>query len=134
MRLKLWAAMTVVMLADTAAAEGQLYRLARTDAPVTVNCGANRRPVVRYVTSGGIREQQVSCVSTARRVQDAREGVRHRSWKKTALVVGGATAAGAGTGALIGGKKGALIGAAVGAGAGTVYEVHKRHRHRHRRR
>jgi hypothetical protein len=46
-----------------------------------------------------------------------------RSWKKRAIVIGGSSGAGAGLGALIGGKKGALIGAAIGGGAGTVYEV-----------
>ena len=49
-----------------------------------------------------------------------------RDWKKTAMVVGGSTAAGAGLGAIFGGKKGALIGAAIGGGAGTLYEVRKR--------
>jgi hypothetical protein len=48
-----------------------------------------------------------------------------RSWKKRAIVIGGSSGAGAGLGALIGGKKGALIGAAIGGGAGTVYEVTK---------
>jgi hypothetical protein len=49
-----------------------------------------------------------------------------RNWKKTAMVIGGTTAAGAGVGAIFGGKKGALIGAAIGGGAGTIYEVRKR--------
>jgi len=49
-----------------------------------------------------------------------------RDWKKTALVIGGSTAAGAGLGAIFGGKKGALIGAAVGGGASTIYESTKR--------
>lgn len=48
-----------------------------------------------------------------------------RDWGKTALVIGGTTAAGAGLGAIFGGKKGALIGAALGGGAGTLYEVKK---------
>ena len=48
-----------------------------------------------------------------------------RNWKKTALVIGGSTATGAGVGALVGGKKGALIGAAIGGGASTLYEVRK---------
>ena len=46
-----------------------------------------------------------------------------RSWQKRALVIGGSSGAGAGIGALIGGKKGALIGAAIGGGGGTVYEM-----------
>jgi hypothetical protein len=54
------------------------------------------------------------------------ERAPRRDWKKTAMVVGGTTAAGAGVGAIFGGKKGALIGAAIGGGAGTIYEVRKR--------
>ena len=49
-----------------------------------------------------------------------------RSWKKTALVIGGSAGAGAGVGALAGGKKGALIGAAIGGGAASIYEAIKR--------
>ena len=49
-----------------------------------------------------------------------------RTWKKTALVIGGSTAAGAGIGGLIGGKKGALIGTAIGGGGSTIYEAMKR--------
>jgi hypothetical protein len=49
-----------------------------------------------------------------------------RDWKKTAMVIGGSTAAGAGLGAIFGGKKGALIGAAIGGGAGTLFEVGKK--------
>jgi hypothetical protein len=49
-----------------------------------------------------------------------------RDWKKTAMIIGGSSAAGAGLGAIFGGKKGALIGAAIGGGASTIYEVQKR--------
>jgi len=48
-----------------------------------------------------------------------------RNWKKTAILIGGSTAGGAGLGALVGGKKGALIGAAIGGGASTIYEATK---------
>ena len=60
-----------------------------------------------------------------RRVARAAEPEPRRDWKRTALVIGGSSAAGAGVGALVGGKKGALIGAAIGGGAGTVYEITK---------
>jgi hypothetical protein len=60
-----------------------------------------------------------------RRTTTARVG-RGRDWTKTAMVIGGSGAAGAGLGALFGGKKGALIGAAIGGGAGTLYEVRKK--------
>jgi hypothetical protein len=49
-----------------------------------------------------------------------------RDWKKTAMVIGGSSAAGAGLGGIFGGKKGALIGAAIGGGAGTLFEVKNR--------
>jgi hypothetical protein len=61
----------------------------------------------------------------ARRVVEV-ERPRGRDWKKTALVIGGSTATGAGVGAIFGGKKGALIGAAIGGGASTIYESQKK--------
>jgi len=59
----------------------------------------------------------------ARRVPARTVERRGRDWTKTAMVIGGSTAAGAGIGAIVGGKKGALIGAALGGGASTIYEV-----------
>jgi hypothetical protein len=71
-------------------------------------------------------------VRTVTTVQDAPrpttrvvERAPRRDWKKTALVIGGSTATGAGVGAMFGGKKGALIGAAIGGGASTIYESTK---------
>lgn len=49
-----------------------------------------------------------------------------RSWGKTALVIGGSTASGAGVGGIVGGKNGALIGAAIGGGAASIYEATRR--------
>ncbi|HEX6209395.1 MAG TPA: hypothetical protein VF136_01380 [Methylomirabilota bacterium] len=62
----------------------------------------------------------------APRVVSERAAKPKRSWKKTALVIGGSAGAGAGVGALAGGKKGALIGAAIGGGAASIYEAVKR--------
>lgn len=50
----------------------------------------------------------------------------HRSWAKTAMIIGGGTAGGAGVGGIVGGKKGALIGAALGGGAASIYEATRR--------
>ena len=57
-------------------------------------------------------------------------------WQKhrDKLTVAGAATAGAGIGALTGGKKGAAIGTAVGAGSGALYTYKLRKRHRHTRR
>ena len=55
--------------------------------------------------------------------EEAPEG---RSWKKTAMIIGGSAASGAGVGAIVDGKKGALIGAAIGGGAASIYEATKR--------
>jgi hypothetical protein len=58
-----------------------------------------------------------------RETEDARP---QRSWTKTAMIVGGTAASGAGVGGLVGGKKGALVGAAIGGGAASIYEAAKR--------
>jgi hypothetical protein len=72
-------------------------------------------PAVR--TSTAVPQRSVRTASVERR--------SGRDWKKTAMVIGGSSAAGAGLGAIFGGKKGALIGAAIGGGAGTLFEVKK---------
>jgi len=55
-----------------------------------------------------------------------RESTDQRTWQKTAMIIGGSAASGAGVGAIMGGKKGALIGAAIGGGAASIYESSKR--------
>jgi len=97
-----------------------------------VSCGYGRHAVIHRAVSNGRYVDRVSCLSGAGATRVVYERVPyHRSWKKSAVVIGGATAAGAGVGALAGGGKGAVIGSLVGAGAGTAYEVHKRRKHRH---
>ena len=49
-----------------------------------------------------------------------------RSWQKEAIIIGGSTAAGAGIGAIAGGKKGAAIGAISGGVAGLIYDMKTR--------
>jgi hypothetical protein len=49
-----------------------------------------------------------------------------RSWQKEAVIIGGGAAAGAGIGAIAGGKKGAAIGAISGGLAGLVYDMKTR--------
>ena len=50
----------------------------------------------------------------------------NRSWQKEAIIIGGSTAAGAGIGAIAGGKKGAAIGAISGGVAGLIYDMKTR--------
>ena len=54
------------------------------------------------------------------------EREEERTKTKTALMIGGAAATGAGVGGAINGTKGALIGAAVGGGGAAIYEAVKR--------
>jgi hypothetical protein len=99
-------------------------------APYAVRGPIAYPPVVRPVTSYDPYVQS----APARRVVRSSETqstarVERRSgrdWKRTAMVVGGTTAAGAGVGAIIGGRKGALVGAALGGGASTLYEATRR--------
>ena len=76
-----------------------------------------RRPVYRTTP---VQEREV--------VRDEREIARDddHSWGKTAMVIGGSAAGGAGVGGIVGGKKGALIGAAIGGGAASIYEATQR--------
>jgi hypothetical protein len=93
------------------------YRPAVYTAPVDYPVA--QAPAARTVRTARPAAQRTSA---ARVEEDRAPG---RNWKKTALVIGGSTAAGAGVGGLIGGKKGALIGAAIGGGASTLYEARK---------
>ena len=81
-------------------------------------------PVSARTDVGAVRTVQTSAPvrHTAARVEPS----PGRNWKKTALVIGGTSAAGAGIGAIFGGGKGALIGAAIGGGASSLYEATKR--------
>ena len=76
------------------------------------------RPVERVPARQTVYDDEV-----VYRDEDVRQ---ERSKTKTALIIGGSAASGAGVGAIVGGKKGALIGAAIGGGAASIYEATKR--------
>ena len=46
-----------------------------------------------------------------------------RTWKKSAIIIGGSTAAGAGVGAVLDGESGAKKGVVVGLLGGTIYDI-----------
>lgn len=88
---------------------------------------ADARPIPVAATLAPPRRAEVVSHPIAYRDQPVRvERAPSRDWLKTAMVIGGSSAAGAGIGGIFGGKKGALIGAAIGGGASTIYEVQKR--------
>jgi hypothetical protein len=74
------------------------------------------------------REPAAPAVAEVRRSQPEAVVVRDegRDWKKTAMIIGGSAAGGAGIGGIAKGKKGALIGAAIGGGAASIYEATRR--------
>ena len=110
---------------------------------VVVECGPGQRAVMEQRRVNG-RSQVVARCEGARTTQarPAASGVARpvaqrstvqyvertpqRSKTKTALMIGGSAATGAGVGGALKGKKGALIGAAVGGGAASIYEAAKR--------
>jgi hypothetical protein len=99
--------------------------------PTVVSCGSGQRAIVRNAFVRGETVTRVECVGSGYRTATYRTARyrydrRHRSWQKSALIIGGSTATGAGIGGIVNGKKGALIGAALGGGASSIYEGAKR--------
>ena len=92
--------------------------------PVRRTPRGERRPTprgVRCIARTPVQDREV--------IRDEREIVRDdddHSWGKTAMIIGGSAAGGAGVGGIVGGKKGALIGAAIGGGAASIYEATQR--------
>ena len=107
-----------------AASSAQSYRHATDDRPaIVVECGPGQRAVMeqRRLDSG---TQLVARCVTARTARVNR--APQRSKTKSALMIAGSAASGAGVGGALKGKKGALVGAAVGGGAASIYESVKR--------
>ena len=122
-----------------------------TDRAPLVDCGEGRQAMIP-ADSGGSLVPRVTCVAlpelaragaTPRlaspvaqerviyrdreaapvRTASSRPASRTRTWKKSAIIIGGSTAAGAGVGAVLDGKSGAKKGAVVGLLGGTIYDL-----------
>jgi hypothetical protein len=93
-------------------------RVVYRDRPVTRTTSARRSAPV-YRTSS-------ASTSTSRSTETYRKPTR--SWKKSAVIIGGSTAGGAGVGAILGGKGGAKKGAVVGLLGGTIYDIATRNK------
>jgi hypothetical protein len=72
--------------------------------------------------------RRVSTSPTYRRASEL-YAAQPRSWKKSAIIIGGSTAGGAGVGAILGGKSGAIKGGVVGLLGGTIYDIATRNKH-----
>jgi hypothetical protein len=84
------------------------------------------RPVTRTAARRASTSSSSAASSSAPVYRDAPR--QTRSWKKSAVIIGGATAGGAGLGAVLGGKSGAKKGAVVGLVGGTVYDIATRNK------
>jgi hypothetical protein len=110
---------------------GQEHRYTNSLRPVAAPSIATAAPVrttTQRPTAAQRPAYRTAPVQERGGVQDEREIEREddRSWGKTAMIVGGSAAGGAGVGGIMGGKKGALIGAAIGGGAASIYEATQR--------
>jgi hypothetical protein len=142
-------------LGAPAVGSAQVYGYLNDDQPsVVVECGPGQRAVMEQRRINGTTQVIARCEgalargvvydeygraiqarpvayetnrSVARRstVQYV-ERTPQRSKTKSALMIAGSAAAGAGVGGALKGKKGALIGAAIGGGSASIYEAAKR--------
>ena len=86
-------------------------------AQVVARCDGARASGVRPASTRSVAQR-----STVREVEQTPQ----RSKTKSALLIAGSAATGAGVGGALKGKKGALIGAAIGGGSASIYEAAKR--------
>lgn len=72
--------------------------------------------------------RQAAVERTSQTVAEQPAVRHHRTWERQVLIVAGSSGAGAGIGAIAGGKKGAGIGALSGGVAGLIYNLATRNR------
>jgi hypothetical protein len=87
-----------------------------------------RQPAYGDVVVPQQRSVTASPVSYRSYPSERRVVARGRTWKKSAAIIGGSTAAGAGVGAVLAGGSGAKKGAVVGLLGGTIYDIATRNR------
>lgn len=102
---------TMPQVVSPAVQERVVYRDREAAAPVRTTSGR------RASTSNGTYSP-----AGAQGTYD-RPAPQTRTWKKSAIIIGGSTAAGAGVGAVLDGKSGAKKGAVVGLLGGTIYDI-----------
>ena len=131
-RVRMSAAGFVACVALAMPTEGsaQSYRYADDEAPaVVVECAPGQRAVMAQRRVNGATQVVARCEGTsqaARARTVSRSRVPQRTKTKTALMIAGSAATGAGVGGALKGKKGAIVGAAIGGGSASIYEAAKR--------
>ena len=102
---------------------------------VVIECAPGQRAVMAQRRVNGVNQVVARCEGAAQTVQARRvsqtntryvERAPQRTKTKTALMIAGSAATGAGVGGALKGKKGAIIGAAIGGGGASIYEAAKR--------
>jgi len=99
---------------------------------VVVECGPGQRAVMEQRRINGRTQVVARCEGAQVRPVARRSTLQYaerapqRSKTKSALMIAGSAATGAGVGGALKGKKGALIGAAIGGGSASIYEAAKR--------
>jgi hypothetical protein len=149
-------AVAVGTLSMPSVASAQAYGYERDDqTSVVVECGVGQRAVMEQRRINGRTQVVARCEqgrarggvaydedgralatrpvaypsnrTAARRSTRQYEGrAPQRSKTKSAMMIAGSAATGAGVGGALKGKKGALVGAAIGGGAASIYEAAKR--------
>jgi hypothetical protein len=114
----------IVAPAQPAVQERVVYRDRPVAQPAYRSASSSRATASR-TSSAGTYSAAEPAYSRGSTVEPAQKG---RSWKKSAVIIGGSTAAGAGAGAVLGGKDGAKKGAVVGLLGGTIYDIATRNK------
>jgi hypothetical protein len=126
-RVNMMAAAVVLSSALSSPEIASAQRYEDASPSVVVECGPGQRAVMQQRRVNGESTLVARCVG-ASRVASRRsvERAPRRTKTKTALMIAGSTAAGAGVGGALRGGRGALVGAAIGGGAASIYEAAKR--------
>lgn len=131
-RVKIIAASLVAFGALGAPGLGSAQYVTDDQPSVVVECGPGQRAVMEQRRINGRTQVVARCEGAQVRPVARRSTVQsvdrapQRSKTKSALMIAGSAATGAGVGGALKGTKGALIGAAVGGGAASIYEAAKR--------
>ena len=93
---------------------------------VVARCEDSAQPVpARAVSRSRVQYAERAPQAGVATTRTVRRGVE-RTKTKTALMIAGATATGAGVGGALKGKTGVIVGAAIGGGSASIYEAARR--------